>query len=137
MEFLSPSGRSFLLSVAVGFTTFVATAYGARSILGHGWPAAIAGAVVATVLAQSAVFALGMIRFNHPRTTTTGAEGLIGLHGTTVRRLAPIGLVRLHGETWTARTGGEETIESGTSVRVVAVENLVVVVARITTPSAS
>ena len=54
----------------------------------------------------------------------TGREGMIGLHGTVVRPLSPVGTVYINGENWKAKTDGEN-IEVDESVEVVAIEGLV------------
>ncbi len=54
----------------------------------------------------------------------TGREGMIGLHGTVVRPLSPVGTVFINGENWKAKTDGE-SIEINESVEVVAIEGLV------------
>lgn len=62
----------------------------------------------------------------------TGAEGLIGEEGETLARLAPTGMVRVHGEIWNANaTGGP--IEQGQKVRVTAVRNLTLYVEPVVT----
>jgi membrane-bound serine protease (ClpP class) len=55
----------------------------------------------------------------------TLADSLIGAEATVVRDLAPTGVVRAGGESWTARVEGGEAIPAGTPVRVVARHGLV------------
>ena len=54
----------------------------------------------------------------------TGREGMIGLHGTVVRPLSPVGTVYIRGENWKAKTSGE-SIEVDKDVEVVGIEGLV------------
>lgn len=56
----------------------------------------------------------------------TGEKGLVGEIGVVKRRIAPNGKVAVHGEIWQATADRE--IEEGKRVRVVRVENLVIVV---------
>jgi membrane-bound serine protease (ClpP class) len=68
--------------------------------------------------------------------TKTGQEEVLHDVGVVRTRLAPIGLVSLHGEIWRARTSGEP-IEVGETVRVEAIgEGLVLQVARAEEPEA-
>ena len=55
------------------------------------------------------------------RPATTGKEELVGQVGVVRQALDPDGFVFVHGELWQAHTGGE-TLESGTPVRVDAIE---------------
>jgi membrane protein implicated in regulation of membrane protease activity len=68
------------------------------------------------------------IRFLRRYPVTTGAEGLVGERGEVIVRCAPLGRVRLRGESWNARS--EEPLEVGEEVRVEAVDGLTLVVAR-------
>jgi len=68
------------------------------------------------------------IRFLRRYPVTTGAEGLVGDRGEVIVRCAPLGRVRLRGESWNARS--EEPLEIGEEVRVEAVDGLTLVVAR-------
>ena len=54
----------------------------------------------------------------------TGREGMIGLRGTVVRPLAPVGTIHIKGENWKAKTDGER-IEVDENVEVVGIEGLV------------
>src|ERR671914_796325 len=56
------------------------------------------------------------IRFLRRYRVTTGAEGLVGERAEVIVRCAPLGRVRLRGETWNARS--EEPLELGEEVRV-------------------
>ena len=66
--------------------------------------------------------------YSRRRKAQVGAETLIGEVAEVVTRCAPLGQVRLQGETWRARC--EETAERGEAVRVVALEELTLVVER-------
>jgi membrane protein implicated in regulation of membrane protease activity len=68
------------------------------------------------------------IRFLRRYPVTTGAEGLVGEPGQVLVRCAPLGRVRLRGESWNARS--EEPLEFREEVRVEAVDGLTLVVAR-------
>jgi len=60
----------------------------------------------------------------------TGGEGLVNEVGLVKKRIDPDGKVLVHGELWYARA--KESIEEGSRVRVVAVDNLVLTVERCT-----
>lgn len=66
--------------------------------------------------------------YSRRRKAQVGAETLIGEDAEVVTRCAPLGQVRLQGEIWRARC--EETAERGEAVRVVALEELTLVVER-------
>lgn len=78
----------------------------------------------ALVLAGGCVIAMRLALRAHREPVTTGAEGLRGEIGTTTQTIDPEGKVMVHGEIWDAVTAGE-AIASGTRVRVVGVDNLV------------
>jgi membrane protein implicated in regulation of membrane protease activity len=67
------------------------------------------------------------IRFLRRYPVRTGAEGLVGERGEVSARCAPLGRVRLRGESWNARC--EEPRELGEEVRIDAVDGLILVVA--------
>ena len=54
---------------------------------------------------------------------TTGVENLIGSIGEVTAPLAPVGQIRVLGELWEARSSAD--VPSGTSVRVVAMNGLI------------
>ena len=56
----------------------------------------------------------------------TGVENLIGATGEVTKALAPVGQIRVLGELWEARASFD--VPPGTSVRVVAVDGLVLTV---------
>ncbi len=66
--------------------------------------------------------------YSRRRKAQVGAETLIGEVAEVVTRCAPLGQVRLQGEIWRARC--EETAERGEAVRVVALDELTLVVER-------
>jgi membrane-bound serine protease (ClpP class) len=68
--------------------------------------------VIATLVARS--------QWRRP---AMGAEGMIGAVGVVKRRLAPEGTVLVHGEYWTAESGGE-AVDEGERVQVTAVDGL-------------
>ena len=72
-------------------------------------------------------FAVGMAVRAHKRKPTTGIEGMVGLVGTAREELRPEGRIFVHGESWKARTK-EEKIKKGEKVKVVGVDNLVLIV---------
>ena len=59
-----------------------------------------------------------------------GAEGMIGERATVVEPCAPEGIVRVRGELWKARADGEVSLAEGERATVLAVDGLVVSVAR-------
>ena len=65
-------------------------------------------------------------RWSHRRTPTVGAEALIGARAVVAAECRPFGSVRVKGELWQARC--EEGAEEGTTVEIVAVEELTLVV---------
>ncbi len=69
------------------------------------------------------------------RPHATGAESLVGTTGTVTSPLTPQGRVRLHGETWRARTEGGELSKDET-VEVERIEGLTLVVRRLDRPGA-
>lgn len=72
-------------------------------------------------------FAVGMAVRAHKRKPTTGIEGMVGLVGAAREELKPEGRVFVHGESWKARTTGEK-IKKGGKVKVVGMDNLVLIV---------
>ena len=77
------------------------------------------------------LFAIGMGIRAQRQKTTTGVEGLVGELGETITVLNPEGEIRLHGEIWHA-VNTEGKITKGSKVRVLRVEHLRAVVARVT-----
>ena len=66
--------------------------------------------------------------YSRRRRVQVGAETLIGERAEVVTRCAPLGQVRLQGELWRARC--DEIAERGEQVRVVALDELTLVVER-------
>ena len=64
------------------------------------------------------------------RQPVSGQEGMIGEKGKVTRRLDPTGTVSLHGSLWTAQSASP--IETGETVRVIAVDGLRLTVAKAT-----
>jgi len=59
----------------------------------------------------------------------TGSEGMIGLEGTVIEPLTPVGAVRVEGENWKARAVGEN-IAAGEEVEILGVDGLTLRVSR-------
>jgi membrane-bound serine protease (ClpP class) len=81
--------------------------------------------VVATGTAVTVVFFLGVIGAGlaaRRLPVTTGAAGMLGLHGVVVERLAPAGRVRVGNELWNARA--DAALENGSAVEVVQVQGM-------------
>ena len=94
----------------------------------------ISWTVIITSVAITSLFFLGVIGLGlkvQTRKATTGSEGLIGETGEAISALNPSGLVRVHGEIWNARTK-KEKLSKGDRVRVVEVQNLMVIVEKLT-----
>ena len=53
----------------------------------------------------------------------TGAEGLVGCEGEVVEPLTPVGVIRVEGEYWKARSVGEN-IATGVDVEILAINRL-------------
>ena len=62
------------------------------------------------------------------RKPTTGTEGLIGERGLVRDSLSPEGVITVHGEIWKARSATGADIAEGLRVRVVQIENLLLIV---------
>ncbi len=61
--------------------------------------------------------------------TTTGSEGMVGMCGEVIEPLAPVGLIKIAGECWKARSA-DERIDAGEHVEVLRVERLMLDVKR-------
>jgi membrane-bound serine protease (ClpP class) len=85
--------------------------------------------IIPAVLLTAAffAFAIGMGVRAQRRKPTTGIEGIIGETGEAIGALTPNGQVRMHGEIWNAVSEGAE-IPAGARVKVVAVDNLTLIV---------
>lgn len=76
--------------------------------------------VVAGFIARAVVYARRQPASPHPTAALVGADGVVQ------RALDPTGVVRAHGESWTARS--DVRLKAGARVRVTAVEGLMLVV---------
>jgi membrane-bound serine protease (ClpP class) len=76
----------------------------------------------AAAMAAGTILLLRLVIQAQRQQATTGAEGMVGLGGTTETSLDPEGWVLVQGERWRARA--EEPLGPGARVRVVAVEGL-------------
>lgn len=59
----------------------------------------------------------------------TGAEGMIGMEGEVVEPLAPVGIIRVSGEYWKAKSTGEDIV-AGEDVEILRMDRLVLEVRR-------
>ena len=59
----------------------------------------------------------------------TGAEGMIGMEGEVVESLEPVGVIKVCGEYWKAKTAGEDIV-AGEDVEILRIERLVLEVRR-------
>ena len=57
----------------------------------------------------------------------TGAEGLIGIAGEVIEPLTPVGVIRVEGEYWKAKSAGEN-IAAGEEVEIIALAGLTLTV---------
>ncbi len=65
------------------------------------------------------------------RKQVTGREGMIGLQGTVIVPLTPVGAVMVNGERWKAKSVDGDNIEVGEDVEIVRVEGLTLRVVRL------
>jgi membrane-bound serine protease (ClpP class) len=88
------------------------------------------GVIVPVVLGLAAIIMfLGRLALTAQRQrSVTGAEGLVGEHGSTLAEIGPVepGQIRVHGEIWRAKS--PMRLAAGTIVRVTAVEGLTLLV---------
>jgi membrane-bound serine protease (ClpP class) len=87
--------------------------------------------IVGMTVAISFLFCVAVVYIwkSMRRQPYSGQEGLVGYRAEVLEALEPDGLVKCHGELWKARSESGERLLSGTPVRVVEVEGLVLVVA--------
>ena len=88
--------------------------------------------VILAVVGTTALFfiiAIGFAMRIHKKKPTTGDVGLVGQIGTVKEKIDPEGLVYVAGEYWRARA--ENPLSPGTSVKVTAVESMVLRVDKI------
>ncbi|MCX6543594.1 MAG: nodulation protein NfeD [Acidobacteria bacterium] len=90
------------------------------------------GLIVPVVLALSAIllFLVRLAVISQRRRPVTGADGMIGEHGTTLTAIPAggEGQISVHGETWTARS--REAVETGERVCVTGINGLTATVSR-------
>ena len=94
----------------------------------------ISWTVIITSVAITSLFflvVLGLGLRAQTRKATTGSEGLIGETGEAISALNPTGYVRVHGEIWSAKAK-KDKISKGDRVRIVEVQNLMVIVEKLT-----
>ena len=60
----------------------------------------------------------------------TGSEGMVGLVGEVIEPLAPVGVVRVEGELWKAKSVGEDDISAGEDVEILGLKRLTLEVKR-------
>lgn len=65
------------------------------------------------------------------RKQVTGREGMIGLQGTVIASLTPVGAVMVNGERWKAKSVDGDNIEVGEDVEIVRMEGLTLKVGRL------
>ncbi len=86
-----------------------------------------------TIVVMTVVFGfffVGVISFglrSRSRKVTAGSEALVGQSGIAVSALAPTGVVKLHGEDWSATAVGDE-VAAGEEVQVLSVEGVHLIV---------
>ena len=80
--------------------------------------------IVIAVLAGIFVFIIHVkVIPSFHRKQVTGREGIIGLQGTVLQSLTPLGTVHIEGENWKARSDGDY-IEAGGNVEVTGIKGL-------------
>jgi membrane-bound serine protease (ClpP class) len=85
----------------------------------------VALALALVAFAALVIFEIAMARH---RPVTTGASGLENEIGVVREELTPVGMVFVHGERWRATTEGGAILPVGTPVRILAVQDLTLVV---------
>jgi membrane-bound serine protease (ClpP class) len=85
----------------------------------------VALALALVAFAALIVFEIAMARH---RPVTTGASGLENEIGVVREELTPVGMVFVHGERWRATTEDGGTLAIGTPVRILAVQDLTLIV---------
>jgi membrane-bound serine protease (ClpP class) len=84
--------------------------------------------VVAAGAAVEAVEGILWFRWSRRRRAAVGTEALIGEIAVVTERCDPIGRVKIGGELWRAKAASAEAIEAGAPVRVLAVEDLTLLI---------
>jgi membrane-bound ClpP family serine protease len=91
------------------------------------WPIIITAAILLGVL----LFIINRaIIPDFRRKSVTGQEGMIGLQGSVIKTLSPIGTVLVEGEHWKAKSVDGKLIRTDESVQVVEVDRLTLLVRR-------
>jgi membrane-bound serine protease (ClpP class) len=82
------------------------------------------GVLMATIIISAGFFiTVATLAFRaYIRKPVTGSEGMIGLIGVAINRIAPQGKVFVHGEYWNAES--EEVIEAGEEVEIIGINGL-------------
>lgn len=119
---------------AIGSVAFVVGSFGLYAGLPLPWITLLV-AVVGVVL----TFLVGMPAMVRTRfsTPTIGREWLVGEAGEALTGLDPRGVVRIRGAPWRAETSSATSLEAGASVRVVAVDRLLLEVEPAVPPAKS
>lgn len=89
--------------------------------------------LIILIVALSAAFFLFAVTFGiraHRRKVSTGNEGIVGEEGVAISNFNPTGEVQVHGEIWSAESGGSE-IKKGDAVTITGIEKLKLKVKRI------
>jgi len=87
----------------------------------------VAGVTIFTALFF--VIGVGLVIRTYRKKPTTGMEGLVGDVGVVTVALNPKGTVKVHGELW--RAVADKDVEAGATVKVTAVEGMVVTVEKV------
>ena len=93
----------------------------------------IAGVAASVVV--TALFLMTLVLRTHRGRVTTGAAGMVGARGVARSALLPAGRVMVHGELWPAVA--EEEVPAGSTVEVVAVEDMTLRVRKLATSPTS
>ncbi len=107
-------------AVALGLVLLVLWFFGIRISL----PIVI---VIALLLGTFAFISHKVIIPSFHKKQVTGSEGMIGLEGEVTRPLTPVGVIRVKGEYWKAKSVGEN-IEAGEEVEILGVNGLTLTV---------
>ncbi|MDQ7029696.1 MAG: NfeD family protein [Ardenticatenia bacterium] len=130
-EALTPSIGVFALGGVIAFVLGASMLFDS-SFLRASWAVIL---TVALALGAFFAFAIGAAIKERRRQPLTGREGLVGQIGEVRERLDPEGIVLVAGERWTATTSCAP-LEPGTRVRVLAVEQMRLVVEPVNTTAA-
>ncbi len=130
-EALTPSIGVFALGGVIAFVLGASMLFD-TSFLRASWSVIL---TVALALGGFFAFAIGAAIKERRRQPLTGREGLVGQIGEVRERLDPTGIVLVSGERWAA-TSPHAPLEPGTKVRVLAVEQMRLVVEPVNTTAA-